>query len=102
MKVPRNGGSGAPTRRPSRKISAPHELTDRSESTSRNRQVPTVAAEAYPPAGRRSQWLLLIKSCPFCGGYAHAHRGGPAGGLRDAGCGRGEYLLQPIHARAVA
>lgn len=101
MTLPRNGEGGAPTRRPSRKISAPHELTDRSESTSRNSQVPTVAAEAYPPAGRRSQWLLLMKSCVYCG-YAHAHRGSPAGGLREAGCGRGEYLLQPIHARAVA
>ena len=54
-----------------------------------------VTAEAYPPVGRRSQWLLLVKSCVFCG-YAHGHRGSPAGGPREAGCGRGEYMLRPV------
>lgn len=63
--------------------------------------VRSTAAQAYPPAGRRSLWLLLVKSCPFCG-YAHAHRGGPTGGLREAGCGRGEYAIRPVVAVSAA
>ena len=57
--------------------------------------VPQVRAEAFPPAGRRSTWLLLVRSCVWCG-CAHAHRGGPTGGVRESGCARGTYELKPI------
>lgn len=57
---------------------------------------PRVWAVAYPPAGLRRYWLLVVQSCPKCtGGGPHAHRGGQDGGLRRAGCGQGRYFVQP-------
>jgi hypothetical protein len=51
-------------------------------------QVPVVLATYYPPAGRRTTPLYVVR-CPYCRGY-HAHR---QGGLRRAGCGKGWYRL---------
>ena len=50
------------------------------------------AATGLPPCGRRLLWLWLVLNCRYCGG-CHAHRGGPKGGLRRAGCNRGWYVL---------
>lgn len=96
---PRNGEGAAPQRRPSPTtyLRSPAPL----HSTPQQRLF-VARAEAYPPAGRRSKWLLLVKNCVFCG-YAHAHRGGADGGLRSSGCRRGEYILLPVVAgQAVA
>lgn len=60
-------------------------------------RVRTAHATAYPPVGRRSMWLLLVRRCPVCRG-AHLHRGAPHGGLRRAGCGKGAYLVVPVQA----
>lgn len=61
------------------KTSAPH------------RQAAPVARAVGPaPSGACTLWLWIVGRCVFCGG-AHAHRGGPKGGLCRAGCGRGEY-----------
>lgn len=64
------------------------------------RRHPVASAAAYPPAGRRFTTLLLVLHCPFCR-CAHAHRGAEFGGLRRAGCGRGEYLVKPVTAARV-
>lgn len=59
-----------------------------------------VSATAVPPLGRRALWLLLVSSCPLCGGYSHVHRAGsPTGGIRNAGCGRGSYYVQVVRAQ---
>jgi hypothetical protein len=58
----------------------------------------TVSAFAYPPCARRRLWLLLVTSCPYCASV-HAHRGAQHGGVRRAGCDRGEYSLQTRVAR---
>lgn len=72
-------------------IIAPHERTSQPQNSA-----PNVWAVAYPPAGQRRYWLLVVQSCPKCaGGGPHAHRGGQDGGLRRAGCGRGRYFVQP-------
>lgn len=84
------GRSGAPPkqRRPaSREID--HQDSDRAH---RNRTTAVAAAAGFAPVGRRRLWLLLVPDCPFCG-QVHAHRGGPSGGARAAGCGRGAYEL---------
>jgi hypothetical protein len=62
---------------------------------------PPIWATAYPPAGHRHRWLLLVRTCDTCGG-AHHHFGGPTGGLRRRGCGAGEYHLRVRPALAVA
>jgi hypothetical protein len=42
------------------------------------------------PAGRRRQWVALVRSCPACG-HAHIHRSaawhGLAGTARTGSCG---------------
>jgi hypothetical protein len=49
---------------------------------------PTVIGFAYPPAGRRRLWAVIVPSCCWCQ-HLHQHRAtGPFGGLRVAGCGR--------------
>jgi hypothetical protein len=54
-----------------------------------------VPARFYGPSARRSLGVLLVTSCPYCpSGGPHLHRGG--GGLRRAGCGRGEYVVVPV------
>jgi hypothetical protein len=66
----------------------------------RTRRYVVASATSYPPAGRRSLVLLLVLHCPFCQ-YVHAHRGAEYGGVRRAGCGRGEYLVKPATAARV-
>lgn len=51
-----------------------------------------VAATFLPPAGRRTLGVLIVRRCAFCAA-GHIHRG--AGGLRRAGCDRGEYVVVP-------
>lgn len=77
---------------PPEKISHRHGA-DRDQPTATDRQPVNVPALAFHPAGRRRGWLWLVEHCPYCGGYAHAHRGGPVGGVRRAGCDRGDYRL---------
>lgn len=90
-------GNGAPPQRPAtEKKSSRHQAADRPQDS-----VPYVWATAYPPAGRRHHWLLVILSCPACRG-AHAHRGGADGGLRRAGCGSGSYYVKPRPALGAA
>lgn len=60
-----------------------------------------VWAVGYPPSGRRRYWLLIVRVCPFCALGHHAHRGGPDGGSRRAGCGRGNYRVITLPALAV-
>ncbi|MDB5288741.1 MAG: hypothetical protein JWR05_3690 [Mucilaginibacter sp.] len=53
-----------------------------------------VPAVFYLPSGRRMLAVLVVTACPFCTpGGPHVHRGN--GGVRRAGCGRGEYVLVP-------
>ena len=82
--------------RPAAHGPAPHNIATQRQSKvhSSRTSVPRVAATCYPPSGRRTQPLLIVRSCVLCGG-AHAHRGSEAGGLRDAGCGKGAYYLVP-------
>lgn len=56
---------------------------------------PFIWATAFPPVGKRRWWLIIVHPCPYCSGGAHAHRGGPNGGLRRAGCGHGSYYVRP-------
>lgn len=44
------------------------------------------------PSGARALWAWIVGRCPYCG-QPHLHRGGPAGGLRRAGCGLGMYRV---------
>lgn len=50
------------------------------------------AATFLPPSGRRTLGVLIVQRCPFCAA-GHVHRG--KAGVRQAGCGRGEYLVVP-------
>jgi hypothetical protein len=52
--------------------------------------LPTVLASMFPPSGRRTIALLIVRTCPFCETGGHARRGH---GVRQAGCGGGEYRL---------
>jgi len=71
----------------------------RAQDATRQRQVTTVAATAYPPDCRRRRWVLLA-ACPFCSGV-HLHLGAQHGGVRRAACGRGRYLIRPSQAAAI-
>jgi len=80
--------SGAPTQRPAPQTISHRQATDHGERSATGRQdAPVARGVAYAPAGRRRLWLLLVPRCPHCG-HAHAHRGGPAAGVRESGCGR--------------
>lgn len=95
----RNAKAGPRQGRPAETVVGTTSEMDRSRRR-RPRQPIVVTAVAYPPAGRRSMWLLLVLSCPFCAERGvHAHRGARYGGLRRAGCRRGEYLVTPISVR---
>jgi hypothetical protein len=50
------------------------------------------------PSGVRLFWAWVVARCPYCGG-SHLHRGGPKGGLRRAGCGRGSYVVTATRKR---
>lgn len=58
--------------------------------------LPLVAVgELHAPAGRRTSYLLLVRTCPACG-CAHAHRVNAAGRLlvhRTSSCGH-RYTVQ--------
>lgn len=86
--TPRNGAAPRPTKPEGTRTPKPtttkgtgagHDLTPR-----------RVWAVGYEPAPGRRWPLLLVRSCPGCGGVHH-HRGG--NGLRRAGCGTRYYLL---------
>ncbi len=68
-------------------IAAPHEDDQHRERTAAVR----VAGTFYAPAGRRRFGVLIVTRCPFCPGV-HLHRGN--GGVRRAGCGRGDYIVE--------
>lgn len=63
----------------------------RSASGRRLRHV-TARAVGLAPCGGRLRWAWIVARCPFCSG-SHLHRGGRDGGIRRAGCGRGEYRV---------
>lgn len=61
---------------------------------------PRVGATFLPPNARRTLGALIVRGCVYCGA-GHLHRGG--GGLRQAGCGKGSYVIVPAtERRAVA
>lgn len=66
-------------------------------------QILTARGVWLPPSGRRTIGLWIVGRCPFgrCHG-SHAHRGGPDGGRRRAGCGLGDYLVIAGSRRAAA
>jgi len=84
----------APTRaNPLPTSTSRHQSADEDHGTAERRQdVPVARGVAYPPAGRRRLWLLLVPRCPHCG-HAHAHRGGPAAGVRESGCGQSYHVV---------
>lgn len=53
--------------------------------------VPPATGEYFPPAGRRRLGIILVRSCPRCGG-AHLHRavaaGAADGAVRAGSCGK--------------
>jgi hypothetical protein len=53
--------------------------------------IPTAPASQYRPSGRRSLPLWIVDAGPYCDLGGHAHRGSP--GIRDAGCGAGQYRV---------
>lgn len=82
--------NGAPGQGPvSQNISRRHHAANRDQDTALY-----VWSVAYPPSGRRRGWLCVVRTCPFCTAGNHAHRGGPQGGLKRAGCGRGSYYVK--------
>lgn len=97
MRSPETGKVRGATPGPNPQNNAHHAQDETSSPTRRNRTV-LAFAHAYPPSGRRQYWLLLVVSCPLCHG-THHHRGGRAGGLRQASCGRGQYMVRPHRAR---
>lgn len=71
-------------------------------STTEESPIITARGVWLPPSGRRTIGLWIVGRCPLAGcSGSHAHRGGPAGGVRRAGCGRGEYLLTSAARRRV-
>lgn len=82
--------NGAPAQGPAAQIAAASTPQDRSQPTA----IPTVQARLYAPSCRRTLPLLIVLGCPFCPEGRHVHRG--QGGVRRAGCGRGEYSIQAI------
>jgi hypothetical protein len=68
--------------------------TRNSADTAKSSRPLYVWAEGHKPSARRRYWLLIVRQCPYCAAGQHAHRGGEGGGLRRAGCGRGEYFLK--------
>lgn len=62
-------------------------------------QAVCVTAIVYPPSGRRQLPLLIVNRCPWCGPGTHVHRG--QGGVRRAGCGRGDYVIVVAVAKSV-
>lgn len=61
---------------------------------SQSNDIAPVWAVAYPPAGLRQRWLLVVLRCSECCG-SHGHYTGSTGGIRRRGCGRGSYLVRP-------
>lgn len=91
MSLKKNGGGRVTTPATATKTNTATKQLSRQQDSA-----PRVWAVAYPPAGQRRHWLLVVQSCPKCpGGGPHAHRGGQNGGLRRAGCGQGRYFVQP-------
>jgi hypothetical protein len=82
------------------KITAPIKAQHPKPNRADRRRQPVVArSRAFPPGAGRRYWLHLVIACPFECGVVHHHRGGAAGGLRRAHCGRGTYQLRPAAGR---
>lgn len=84
----RNGGSaGQPNTPATAKIRTAAKQPDSGQPSA----IPRVRGRLLVPSGRRGLPALIVQ-CPLpgCGGV-HLHRGG--GGVRRAGCGRGDYLV---------
>lgn len=71
-------------------------------SNSNSNDVPTVWGTAYPPAGHRRRWLLVVLRCSECLGAHQHYLRDNTGGLRRRGCGAGSYYVRPRPALAVA
>jgi len=86
---PATNGAPPETRRRQAASPAQDSATDRPSA-------PIARAVGLAPSGGRTLWLWVVGRYPIpgCGGN-HAHRGGPNGGLRRAGCGGGEYCGSP-------
>lgn len=98
----RNGGPSSHRGTAAEPINATARKLDRRKHNPREPHRPiAVSGRAYPPAGRRTLWVLVVRVCPWCRG-AHVHRSTGNGGIRTAGCGKGTYLVRPIDAGAVA
>lgn len=76
-----------------------HHHHHRSGDHRRRRDIPTVAAEVLPPAGRRRLPAPLVRRRPTCE-CAHLHRGGP--GVRRSSCSGSEYRIVAISVEGVA
>jgi hypothetical protein len=63
------------------------------DSAPARERAPIARAVGLAPAAGRVLWAWIVTHCPFGCGGAHLHRGGVAGGVRRAGCGRGEYQV---------
>lgn len=86
MKTERGAVADAPPE------TSPLQGTDPGQRSAPTRPVPAARGVGLAPCARRRLWLWVVPRCPFCHG-SHLHRGGSAGGLRRAGCGRGEYRV---------
>lgn len=74
-------------------IAATAKKLDHQDSIPADRQdAPVARAVGLVPSGGRTLWAWVVGRCPFCAG-SHMHRGGSRGGLRRAGCGKGEYRV---------
>jgi hypothetical protein len=71
-------------------------------NTRESNDAPAVWAVAYPPAGHRRRWLVVVLRCTQCQGSHHHYLGDNTGGLRRRGCGAGSYYVRPRAALAVA
>lgn len=60
-----------------------------------HRPLVVVVARArwLPPSGNRELGVFVVSPCPLCMFGVHLHRGGPASGMRRAGCGLGQYRV---------
>ncbi len=56
-----------------------------------DRQLLVATAVLLAPSGRRQLAVLVVARCPHGCGGVHLHRGQP--GIRQAGCGKGEYKV---------
>jgi hypothetical protein len=83
------------------KVAATNTINTAHNGNAQLTDIPPLWTVGYPPAGRRSRWLLIVQRCDACTG-AHSHFGSSTGGIRRRGCGAGSYYLHVRTALAVA